>query len=121
MFFVKYEYFVQVLTVSNYLLLQSTSDLVSKIMIIANYGVEEISCPGFTVSATISHFNGASPGDPVLQLQKQVCLIFFCKHSFCTVLKSQEVYCKYHNLNINRFRTRHLSFMICKPYKLCKQ
>ena len=53
------------------------NDLVHHMEIQTDYVVDEILCPSLEVKATISHFDGDSPSDPILQLKKEVGSVMF--------------------------------------------
>ncbi|XP_053382556.1 integrin alpha-8-like [Mercenaria mercenaria] len=82
-----------------YILTKSTSDLVNEIEIQADYVVDEIICPGLTVSATISRFNGASPGDPILQLRNQLQFRNDCPNNLCRTNLTLLAEAKYTNVD----------------------
>ncbi|XP_045180509.2 integrin alpha-9-like isoform X2 [Mercenaria mercenaria] len=62
---------------------KSTNDIVSEIVIQADYDIAEINCSGIDNSVTIRLFHGLYPDDPVLQLREKFQFRKNCKQVMC--------------------------------------
>ncbi|XP_045177932.2 integrin alpha-9-like [Mercenaria mercenaria] len=78
---------------------KSTNDIVSDIVIQADYDIAEMNCPDITDSVTIRLFHGLYPDDPVLQLRKKFQFRKNCKRVVCETDLTLSAVTEYANIS----------------------